>query len=184
LGDSNEAGVLMADAILVSLAKAVATALQAATFDLTVPDIDWDLEGRTPEELTDDTFKIVCNVPKRFDAVARVDRDSLGYVASVDIDILRKFSVSAEDYSQAIDRDELSAMIRLTEQVHQYFHDALSEKRLTLADHGLIAEWIDERDGVQKKSEVLIAYHPKFLTDLRQYCGVCREVFELTEGTA
>jgi hypothetical protein len=175
----------MADAILVSLTKAVDTAMKAATWEIGEPDIDWDFEGRIADFQPDEGKVYLRSiVPKKFDQINRESRTELGYVATVDVDVRSALGVSQQGNDQAITRDELTRLIRFAEQVHTYFQATLSEARLTLADHGLIAEWIDEREGVTKKSELLVSYSPKFLRENRQFYAVCREVFELTPGTA
>jgi hypothetical protein len=173
----------LADSILVALTKAVATALSAATFDIGTVDVGWDFDGRDNNaRIEEGALKVTAVVPKRFIEANRESRTELGYVAAVDIDITKGMAQADEATDQTIHKDELTALTRLTEQVHQFFQKTLSEARLTLADQGLIAEWIDERDG--NKSEILLGYSEKYLQEAHQYYGVCREVFELTNGTA
>ena len=68
------------------------------------------------------------------------------------------------------------------EQVHDYFR-TMSERRIVVASLGIVAEWIVEREGIKKKSEILAAYSITHLRKNAQYYGCCREVFEISAGT-
>ncbi len=175
----------MTDSILVSVAKAIAEQLEtrrkAGDFEVSTFVTEWDFEGRVAdEELTDDKLHVRVIVPRRWEHVGRADRSSLEYVAAWDIDVRQKLGIAAQDSTQAIEKDVLVKLTRLVEQLHEFFWGTLSEARLELTDHSMVAEWIDERDGIKKQSEILVAYSTKYLREQRQFYGICREVFEVT----
>jgi len=169
----------MSDSVLVQVASGLATALEierdAGNFELGDFDVDWDWEGRVEDQdLTDNDLHVRVVVPRRYDEVTRFARDSLQYTATYDIDIRQKLGVSHQNTRQEIDKEELKPLSRLVEQIHEYFFS--SPRPIDSID----AEWIDERDEVPKKSEILIAYSVKYLREQRQFYGVCREVFQVT----
>jgi hypothetical protein len=174
----------VADAILVSLTKAVATALSAGTFEWGTIEVGWDFDNRIPNKRpADGELEITANVPMKYESIARGSRTELDRVAVVDVVIQKSFGTESQQ-AGPVAKDEINKLVRLAEQMHSYFQETLSESRLTLADHGLIAEWIDERTGVEATSELSVAYSPKYLGEAFQFVAICREVFELTAGTA
>jgi len=175
----------MADSILVSVAKAIVEELEtrrkAGDFEISEFVTEWDFEGRLDDrELTDDDLHVRVIVPRRWDRIQRDDRSSLEYIAAWDIDVHQKLGIAQQDSTQAIERDELVRLTRLVEQIHEFFWGTLGEAYLELTDHNKNADWLDRRDGIEKQSEVLVAYSERYLREYRQFYGICRELFQVT----
>jgi len=174
------------DAILVDVAKRIANAIEAqrvgAGFEIVDFETSWGFDGREKDiDIPEGPVLVRVVVPRTFDQVVMKTRTELSHVASWDIDVRQKLGIVSQDPSdQELDRDHISKLTRLVEQIHEFFHDTLSEHRFQLQDHQTkYAEWIGERDDLPEGSRVLVAYSIKHLTQ-RQFYGCCREVFEVT----
>ncbi len=180
----------MADSILVATAKGIVTALETERdsgsgfngIDFTA---EWDFIGREPdEEVDEDETSVKVLVPREYDEALPHDRTNMAYVATFDIELRRKIGAAGQDQDQQAERDDLSGLARMLETIHAFFLGTLSERRITLADLGMIAEWIPERDGITSTSKIMYTYSIERLAQHREYYGLCREVFEITPGTA
>jgi hypothetical protein len=180
----------MADSILVATAKGIVSALETerdsgSGFNGINFSVDWDFLGREhDEELEEDATQVKVFVPREYDEALPQDRTGLAYVATFDVELRRKIGTAGQDQDQQAERDDLSGLVRMLETIHAYFLGTLSERRITLTDLGMIAEWIGERSEVAASSKIVHAYSVERLAQHREYYGLCREVFEITPGTA
>lgn len=163
------------------IAAAIDTQRKAGGFAVSEFVTEWDFEGRVKDqELSDDDLHVRVIVPRKYDQIEREDKNTLSYSASFDVDVRQKLGTSKQTSSQDIEVNELDVLVRLVEQIHAFFSLTLNEARVELASHSMWAEWIDQRDGVPGRSQVLIAYSVKYLRERRQFYAVCRELFEVT----
>lgn len=183
------------DSILTAAAKkmrdAIATKRDAAGFELTAFEIDYDYDGRDAEGgLEEGTQYVTVVVPQDYISTGRVTRTEFGYVAAFHIDIREKLGLGQQEGSSGLaEKQQIDRVIRLGEQLHAMW-EALEQEGtwLTLADHGLVGEWIDPERSVEgvtprNRSAHVIAYSEPQLSEDRLILGVCREVFLFTEGT-
>ena len=84
-------------------------------------------------------------------------------------------------YQQADDatpeRERLSALSRLVEELHEFFPSKLTGRSITLTDHSKAAEWVDERG--QLRSEINVLGAVKRLHENRTFLGVLTEAFDI-----
>lgn len=178
----------MTDSVKVAVAKEIVAQLEigraAAAFEFSTGyTFDWDFEGRVDRfKLTDTSLHVTVIVPKKYEQTRRICQTELGYVAAYDIDVVKKLGVSDQDVNGEISQTVLTQYDRFVEQIHAYFLEQLAS-RITASSVGMVAEWIAEREGIRKQSEILASYSVKHLADDRIFFGCCREVFEITEGT-
>lgn len=182
----------MTDSILVSLAKLVVTAIETERdrvgggFEVGDFVIDYDWGGRSEDELVENENYVRVVLPPNYTYAVLDDRSgSWAYGVTLAIEVRSKIGwqyqedVTPEDFG--IERDRISTLSRTVEQLHEMFPARLTARRLTLADHGRIAEWVSERDELKSTIDVLGSVSR--MNQNRMFLGVLREAFEITDGT-
>jgi hypothetical protein len=172
---------------MVSLAKLVVAAIEAERvaegFEINSFDVDYDWGGRAEEELTENDVYVRVVIPPTYAYALLDDRSgSWAHGVSLAIEIRSKIGVRfQESRDQEIERSRISTLARTVEQLHEFFPAELTARRLTLADHSKIAEWVSERERLTSAIEVCGSVSR--LNQNRMFLGVLREAFEITDGT-
>jgi hypothetical protein len=173
------------DGLLVSLAKAIEAAIEAertsgSGFEVNDFLLDWEWGGRAEEELKEGAVYVRVVIPPSYVFADLQDRSGTwNYGATFAIEIRSKIGPMYQEADDATpERERLSALSRLVEQLHEFFPTELSERRLTLTDHSKEAEWISERGTL--KSSINAVGTVDRLHQNRTFLGVLMEAFEIS----
>jgi len=172
------------DGLLVSLAKAIVAAIEAERSDgdgFAVNDflLDYEWGGRADEELKEGVVFVRVVIPPSYVFAELQDRaGTWNYGAAMTLEIRSKISPVYQEASDATpERERLSALSRLVEELHEFFPRKLTGRSITLTDHSKTAEWVDERDAL--KSEIMALGAVKRLRENRTFLGVLTEAFDI-----
>jgi hypothetical protein len=172
------------DGLLVSLAKAIEAAIEAERtsgdgFEVNDFLLDWEWGGRAEEELKEGSVFVRVVVPPSYVFAELQDRaGTWNYGAAMALEIRSKIGPVYQEADDATpERERLSALSRLVEELHEFFPSKLTERSITLTDHSKTAEWVDERD--QLKSEINVLGAVKRLHENRTFLGVLTEAFDI-----
>jgi hypothetical protein len=171
------------DGLLVSLAKAIVTAIEAertsgSGFEVNDFQLDWEWGGRAEEELKEGSVFVRVVIPPSYVFAELQDRaGTWNYGAAMTLEIRSKISPVYQEADDATpERERLSALSRLVEQLHEFWL-SLTDRRIELTDHSKTAEWVDERGELRSRIDVLGAV--KRLHENRTFLGVLTEAFDI-----
>jgi hypothetical protein len=101
------------------------------------------------------------------------------YGATFAIEIRSKIGpMYQETDDETPERERLSALSRLVEELHEFFPSKLTERRLTLTDHSKDAEWVSERGTL--RSSINAVGTVERLHQNRTFLGVLTEAFDIS----
>ena len=173
----------MKDGLLVSLAKAMVDAIETERTDgdgFEVNDflLDYEWGGRADEELREGIVFVRVVIPPSYVFAELQDRaGTWNYGAAMALEIRSKISPVYQEADDATpERERLSALSRLVEQLHEFWL-SLTDRRIELTDHSKTAEWVDERG--QLRSQINLLGAVKRLRENRTFLGVLTEAFEI-----
>jgi len=176
------------DSLLVSLAKAITAAIEAERaselpgrgFVVNDFHLDYEWGGRADEELKEGIVFVRVVIPPSYVFAELQDRaGTWNYGAAMALEIRSKIGTVYQEAEDATpEKDRLSALSRLVEELHEFFPLRLTERSLTLTDHSKTAEWVDERG--QLRSSINALGTVERLHQNRTFLGVLTEAFEIS----
>ena len=166
----------MSDAIFVEIADAVATSLDAASFDYgDIGTVSAVYESKDPDgDLEQESINVRVIMPQKVHNYTKFDRGRLRTIVACDIDVRFQFGAASQGGSApAVPDAALRSLSKLVDDIHRHFFD--NAPRIGTNND---IEWIDEDDEVSGvDSRILFAYHSHYLRNQRLYYGCCREFF-------
>ena len=179
-------------AITTQVARAIASQLEAARiarrFDLSRFNTHVVFEGQPNfEELPDNDIYVNVVPPITYEKIEIVSNaHDLEWAAVWNIDVRKRLPLTAWEGDGSLQIDTLGRLIRLTEQIHEWCVSNLRSSPLAIATVDTItshyATWVDDVEGERALQSDIVTYFPEQLAE-NEYWGVCREVFEISEGT-
>jgi len=159
------------------IVDAIETKRKAGSFTVSEFICDWDFEGREDDaELTDNRVHVRVVVPRKWERAERIDRgNSLEYIGVWDIDVRQKLGIVSQNSESTLERDRLADLVALVEEIHAMMLTDQPD------DGTYYLQWLAGDDDSPKQSEILHSYSIHHLRKHRQFYGVCREVFQVTQ---
>lgn len=175
----------MTDGLLVSLAKAMVDAIETERtdgdgFEVNDFQLDYEWGGRADEELREGIVFVRVVIPPSYVFARWQDRaGTWNYGAAMAIEIRSKISPVYQEADDATpERERLSALCRLVEQLHEFFSPNQTKRSFTLTEHSKVADWTD--DTAELRSEINVLGAVKRLRENRTFLGVLTEAFDIS----